>query len=171
MTTERRLTQVLADEADALTAKTAGRPSPPVVLLARARRAFAIAGLVSTVLAEHGVPARDAYDLGDRLAEAACAALDPVVGPELVAAHRADLRRGEAQKIAQLAEFDLTFLTRIGEPVIDDAMVTLLADLSDLLAGVAADERALPEQHRAARFAAAQARELRAHYGGDAGGW
>ncbi|MFH8985649.1 hypothetical protein [Streptomyces varsoviensis] len=171
MTTERRLTRVLADEAEALGPKAAGHSDPPVVLLARARRAFAVAGLVSMVLAEHGVPARDAYDLGGILADAACTVLDPVVGPELVAAHRADLRRGEAQQLAQLAEFDITFNARIGEPAIDDTMVTLLTGLSDLLAGVAADERAIPEQRRAARIADAQARELWTHYGGDSGGW
>ncbi|MEV0267086.1 hypothetical protein AB0I49_37890 [Streptomyces sp. NPDC050617] len=94
------------------------------------------------------MPTRDAYDLGDRPAEAACAALDPVVSPELLAAHHADLRHGEAQQVAQLAEFDVAFIARIGEPAIGDAMVTLLADLPDLLAGVATDER--PSQNSAA---------------------
>lgn len=116
------------------------------MLLARARRAFAIAGLVSVALAEHATPARDAYTVGDRIADTACTVLDTVVGPELIA----DLRRGEAGHLARIAELDLTFDARIGEPVIDDAMVTLTAALCDLLDSVAGNERALPEQRHAA---------------------
>jgi hypothetical protein len=168
---DRRLPEVLTHEAQDLTGPAAGRPAPPVVLLARARRVFDIAGLVSVALAEHATPMRDAYTVGDRLADAACTVLDPVVGPELIAAYCADLRRGKASELAQLAELDLTFHTRIGEPVIDDAMVTLAAALCDLLDKVAGDERALPEQRHAARAVAVQAQELWAQYGGDAGGW
>ncbi|NSL43653.1 hypothetical protein [Streptomyces sp. 8P21H-1] len=169
---EQRLTEFLASEAHGLTATVVGgRVAPPVVLLARAHRAFAVAGLVSTVLVDHASPAREAYGLGVVLADEACAVLDPVVGPELIAAYRADLRRGEAGRLAQLAELDLTFHARIGEPVIDDAMVTLAAALCDVLDSVVANERALPGQRSAARVVAGQAHELWAQYGGDAGGW
>ncbi|GGQ33497.1 hypothetical protein GCM10010249_60020 [Streptomyces roseolilacinus] len=63
-TSGRCLGEVLDQEARVLTALVADRPAPPVVLLARARRAFAIAGLVSLALAEHALSARDAYALG-----------------------------------------------------------------------------------------------------------
>ncbi len=169
---DRRLSQVLAQETEALTALVAGRPAPPVVLLAQARRTFAIAGLLSIAQAEHAVPARDTCILGTGYAEAACAVLDPVIGPELLAAHRADLRRGEARELLLHAEFDLTFIARIGEPVIDDGMLTLTAALSDLLAGMAANERVIPEQRQAARTAGDHAHQLAALYsGGDAGSW
>ncbi|MBQ0850216.1 hypothetical protein J8N05_18640 [Streptomyces sp. BH-SS-21] len=151
---DRRLPEVLTHEARALTGPVAGRPAPPVVLLARARRAFAVAGLVSTVLADHASPAREGYGLGVVLADEACAVLDPVVDPELIAAYRADLRRGEAGQLVQLAELDLTFHARVGEPVIDDAMVTLAAALCDVLNRVVANERALPGQRSAARAVA-----------------
>ncbi|MGW0573841.1 hypothetical protein [Streptomyces tauricus] len=62
-----------------------------MVLLTRARRVSAVAGLVGTVLADHASPAREAYGLGVVLADEPCAVLDPVVGPELIAAYRADL--------------------------------------------------------------------------------
>ncbi|MGN9821994.1 hypothetical protein ACTMUQ_42805 [Streptomyces sp. SD11] len=74
-----------------LAGSAADRPTPPVVLLARARRVSAVAGLVGTVLADHASPAREAYGLGVVLADEPCAVLDPVVGPELIAAYRADL--------------------------------------------------------------------------------
>ncbi|MFD7709300.1 hypothetical protein [Streptomyces sp. NPDC059786] len=160
-----RLTEVLAQEADALTATVTGGSGPPAVLLARARRAFVIAQLVSTVLAEHAVPARDAYDLGGSLADAACNVLDPVIGPELIAACRADLRHGEAGRLLRLAEVDVTLLAHTGEPEIDDAMAMLSGALATLLAGVAGNEQALVEQRRAAGTAEAQARELWARYG------
>ncbi|GHE56169.1 hypothetical protein GCM10018785_26810 [Streptomyces longispororuber] len=167
----RRLREVLAHEARALTAPAADRPAPPVVLLARARRAFAIAGLVSLALAEHALPARDAHALGVRLTDAACAVLDSAVGPELITAYRADLGRGEAGYLAQLAELHLAFHAQAGDTVIDDAMVTLSASLCDLLDALTANERAIPEQRGAARAVAGHARELWALYGGDAGGW
>ncbi|MFH8470619.1 hypothetical protein [Streptomyces sp. NPDC017991] len=47
---DRRLPEVLIHEARALTGPATGRPAPPVVL-ARACRAFVIAGLVSVALA------------------------------------------------------------------------------------------------------------------------
>ncbi|WP_221357733.1 hypothetical protein [Streptomyces beigongshangae] len=61
---EQRLTEFLASEAHGLTATVVGgRVAPPVVLLARAHRAFAVAGLVSTVLVDHASPAREATAL------------------------------------------------------------------------------------------------------------
>jgi hypothetical protein len=147
-------------------------PAPDtLVAMARGRRGFAAAGLVSALLDEEAVPARDAFAVGDRFCRTALAALDPLLGAELINAHGEGTRKRDLDVLIPVAQTELALASPEGVDRIADSMVTLAAALEELFTRLGESTDADTDQGRAVGVCRAAATELWSAYGGDGGGW
>jgi hypothetical protein len=131
------------------------------------------ARLVTVLLSADAVLHRDAYDLAEGWCTQALDAIYDIAGRELVRRYSPDHAVGEplVRQLAAAGQAELDFASDTDVDRIAAAMVTLAAGLEQLLDGVAGDEAALPGLRDVARSAAAAARLIWSHYGGDGGGW
>lgn len=153
-------------------AATALVPAPDtLVCLARGRRGFAAAGLVSALLDEEAIPAREAFAVGDRLCRTALAALDPLLGAELINAHGEGTRKRDLDVLIPTAQAELALASPEGVDRAADSMITLAAALEKLFTHLGETTDADTDQGRAIGACRAAATELWSAYGGDSGGW
>ncbi|OLT30539.1 hypothetical protein BJF83_24680 [Nocardiopsis sp. CNR-923] len=147
-------------------------PGPDtLVALARGRRGFAAAGLVSALLEAEAVPARDAFTVGDRLCRTALAALDPLLSKDLINAHGEGTRKRDIDVLIPVAHTELALASPEGVDRIADSMITLAAALEELFTHLGESTAAGTGQGRAMGVCRAAATELWAAYGGDSGSW
>jgi hypothetical protein len=142
-----------------------------VVILATARRAFAIAGMISVLLDEHAIPARDAYQVGDQYCSRARTLLDKALGPHLVKRYGAGTSKADAGELFQDGEAELYLSDDADIEKIASAMITLGAALQDVLGAITADESVPAGLRRLAAQVRPSAEIIWSHYGGDSGGW
>lgn len=147
--------------------------TPGLVRLAHAFNSFFQARIVAVMLDAESTPHRDAYSLTEGWCTQAMDVLADVAGPHLVRRYCPDHAGGEQRisEIAALAQFELFTADDTDVERIATAMISLAAELERLLAAVAADGSALPEQRGAAQAVAPAAHLIWSHFGGDAGGW
>ncbi len=158
-------------DAAAELASAQARHLPAPVVLATARRAFAVAGMVSVLLDDNAVPARDAYQVSDEQCRRAKTLLDEALGPHLIKRYGTGTFKADADELWQLGEFELYLSSDVEIGKIGSAMTELAATLEKVLKAVADDESVPPELRRLADAVWPAANMVWAHYGGDSGGW
>lgn len=164
------LAALLRDAATDL-AGAPGSQLPAAVVLAQARRAFTIAGLVSSLLDEYAVPARDAYPVAESLCRAANSHLDHALGRHLVKRYGEGTRAADVPQLQADAQIELWNSNDTDIEKITKQMITLASTLEKVLGFVADDETAPPGLRELARTLRPNAEQVWAHYGGDSGGW
>ncbi|WP_159945676.1 MULTISPECIES: hypothetical protein [unclassified Nocardiopsis] len=157
------LAQVADDVAD-----STGHETP--VAMARGRRGFALAGLVSVLLDEEAVPTRDAFAVADQCCTLARRALDPLLGPDLVQEHGQGTHVSDIDALVAHGRAELALASDDDVEEIAAAMVTLAARLEELFTHL--EQTTTDAEHRrVARACRLAGSELWTAYGGDSGGW
>jgi hypothetical protein len=144
---------------------------PAAAVLATARRAFAVAGMVSVLLDDNAVPARDACRAGDEQCRRATTLLDEALGPHLIKRYGTGTFKTDADEMRQLGEFELFLSSDVEIDKIASAMIELAATLEKVLKVVTDDESAPLELRQLADATWPAANMVWTHYGGDSGGW
>lgn len=129
-------------------ARAEHKPAP--VLLALARRGFAAAGAVSSLLDQHSGRHRDAYPVGNQMAEQAIGILDDTLGEHLIRRWGEPFAGEDLHHVAQAASMEMWTADPEHEPVAR-AMTALGDLLRETLTNLAGDDSLPPELRRAAR--------------------
>lgn len=141
------------------------------VAMARGRRGFALAGVVSVLLDEEAVPAREAFAVADQCCMLARRVLDPLLGPALVQEHGQGTHVSDISALVARGQAELAVASNEDVEEIAAAMVTLAVRLQELFTHLEQRTGTDTEQSRAARVCRSAAGELWSAYGGDSGGW
>lgn len=163
-----KLAPYLAQIADDV-ANSTGREAP--VAMARGRRGFALAGLVSVLLEEETAPAREAFPVADQCCTLARRALDSLLGPALVQEYGQGTHVSDIDALVVRGRAELALACDEDVETIAAAMVTLAARLQDLFTHLEQANEAGTDDHRIARACRLAAEQLWSAYGGDSGGW